>query len=313
MRIALAGSGMLAHGIMRALLNSRHEIVALIQNGRSMKRVPPFLKKAAYRLFPLETNVVGMAVRRGIPIILIDKMTEAELAPLRALEPDLLLVSGFGVILKRPILALPRIGCVNVHTSLLPKHRGPNPFSAVVMAGERESGVTFHIIDEGIDTGPIVDQYAFEITPKDSALSVHHKGSRVAAANVVGVIDEIAANGLQGTPQDESLATYDQKLTREVCRIDWTRSAEELHRLFRGCRPFIIPWFEWRKGRVFVSIIKPDETPVDAAPGTVLENQPRLRIATGQGSVIVVSAYTKRFPWIWPSRKNRPDVGERLG
>lgn len=312
MRIALAGSGGLAHGILRALLDSHHEVVALVQNGRTYRGVPGSLKLGLLRAFPLESSVTGLCVRRRVPIVFIDKMNDAELAPLRALQPDLLLVAGFSIILKRPILDLPRVGCVNVHTSLLPRHRGPNPFSAVVLAGERESGVTFHIIDEGIDTGAVVDQYAFEVTPKDTAMSVHHKGSKVAAEKVLGVIDTIARDGLRGTPQDETLATYDQRLSHEACRIDWTRSAEELHRLFRGCRPFMIPWFDWREGRVFVTIIKPDDTPVDAPPGMVMENRPRLRIATGKGSVVVVSAYTKRFPWLWPSRWNRPEKGERL-
>ena len=170
MRIAIAGDGHLGMSLMEPLLGSRHDVVALVQNGRTATGFGRTMTKAAGSLFGSFAGVAGKAIQRGIPVVWIDRMTEEELAPLRAIASGVLLVGGFSVILKKKLLELPKIGCVNMHSSLLPKHRGPNPFSAVVMAGDAESGVTFHQMDEGIDTGPILEQYRFPIRKQDTAL-----------------------------------------------------------------------------------------------------------------------------------------------
>ena len=138
MRIAMTGSGLMATLIARAILASGHEIVAVIDNGRAVKGHKRWLSPLVSSIFTPNAQVNGIARGRGVPIVYIDKMTDEELAPLAATKPDIIVVGGFSIILKSPIIRLPRIGCVNCHSSLLPKHRGPNPFQAVILAGEHE-------------------------------------------------------------------------------------------------------------------------------------------------------------------------------
>jgi methionyl-tRNA formyltransferase len=178
MRIALAGSGLLAGKMLEAVRDSSHEVVAIIQNGRKTKGWRRRYQTSRLGAFLYQRPWLARARREGLPIVYIDKMTENELAPLKALELDLVLVGGFSIILKKPLLELPRIGCINTHSSLLPKHRGPNPFSAVILVGESETGVTFHAMDEDIDTGGIIEQHRIPLKPTQCAVDVFRIASR---------------------------------------------------------------------------------------------------------------------------------------
>ena len=172
MRVAVAGSGGFTAGALQALLDSEHEVCALVRNGRLDRGVLGRLGASVAWCLGARDETYEIAQARGLPIVPIDTMKPEELAPLAAAGPDLLFVAGFSIILKRAILDLPRVGCLNAHSSLLPKHRGPNPFGAVVLAGEKESGVTFHMMTEGIDDGPIVAQFPFPVCDHDTATSV---------------------------------------------------------------------------------------------------------------------------------------------
>jgi methionyl-tRNA formyltransferase len=313
MRIAIAGSGRLAYSLMQGLRGGRHELVALVQNGRATRGFNRTLVTACTSVLPVPDSVTGLAARARMPIVWIDRMTGEELAPLRKLEPDVLLVGGFSIILKRPILDLPRIGCVNVHSSLLPKHRGPNPFSAVILAGEAETGVTFHVMDEGIDTGDILEQHAFPITAEDTALTTYNKACSLAGEHIAAVMDRVEREGLWGSPQDNTVATYDQKLDREGAQIDWRKPARYIERLMRAAKPFIVPSFSYAGRTIFVTQIRWDAVATHEAPGTVVIARPFVRVATGEGTVTLVVAYTRTpLPWIWPAPWNRPRAGEKL-
>lgn len=314
MRIAFAGTGLMGVSLLLPLLESSHEVVAVVQNGRRTKGLSRWLSPAFASVFMSNSNVAGIAKRLRIPIVWIDRMDDPELAPLRACNPDLLVVGGFGIILKAPLLRLPSMGCVNCHTSLLPRHRGPNPFQAVVLAGDQESGVTFHIMEEGIDTGPIIDQTPFALTETDTAYTVYQRASALAGDRIVPVIDRIASEGLAGTPQDEARATYDHKLAVDELLIDWSQPAAVIHRKIRACclSPFARTYYNG--DLIHVARAMMDAAPVDAEPGTVVEQRPWLKVATGTGTIAIRVAFTRRrIPMIWPAPWNRPQNGERLG
>lgn len=301
----------MAVSLLLPLVESSHEVVAVVQNGRKTKGVKRWLLPMWLSGFGGSVSATGLAVRRGIPIVWIDRMA-GDLEPLREREPDVLLVGGFNIILNRSLLDLPRIGCVNAHSSLLPKHRGPNPFCWAVLSDERESGVTFHIIDEGIDTGDILDQTPFEVGARDTALTVYAKACRVASERVVAVMDRIEAEGLRGTRQDHDAATYDKRPTEEDTHIDWTLPAEVIERRARAFRPLLMMRFHFRGRTVRVSRVEFDPAPVEAEPGTVLRARPPVRIATGQGTLIIQTAYcTKPIPYFWPAPWFRPKPGEK--
>jgi methionyl-tRNA formyltransferase len=295
------------------MLASDHTVVALIQNGRSVKgaRRRQLVRQA--RWLGARNSVLTIARKRSIPVVWIDKMNEEELAPLRALEPDLLLVGGFSIILKRPLLDLPRIGCVNTHSSLLPKHRGSNPFTAAILADEKESGVTFHVMEEGIDTGPILEQHRIAVSTRETAGTLYARASDTAEANLIALLDRIEADGLQGTPQDASQSSYEEKVDLEETYIDWRQPAEDIDRLARALAPFMPARLVYREKPIMIRRSEFDPKPVDTEPGTIIDVRPRVRVATGEGSLEIVSAYClSPLPWFWPSFMNRPKPGDRV-
>lgn len=313
MRILVAGSGRLGVSVMEPLLGSRHEVVGLMQNGRltpGWKR-PSVLLGA--QIFPSRENPVRLALRSGLPVLWLDRMDGEGLSALRALEPDLIVSCGFGIIFKRALLDIPTVGCLNVHSSLLPKHRGPAPFAYVILDEEKETGVTFHAMDEHIDTGDILLQAAFALTPMDTAMTVYRKACEVARERIVEVVDRIAEEGLQGTPQIRDGASYDKKLTEEQVLVRWDRPAAELERMVRGCIPYAYPWFRYRGRVVRIARATSDPMPVEDAPGTVLETRPTVKVATGHGTLSIHVAFCNLLiPWQWPMPGMRPRRGEVL-
>lgn len=313
MRIAVAASGKLGTSVLRPLLESSHQVVAVLQDGRQVRGHRRCTSRWLARLLGGRDNFLKLAARHRLPVHYIDKMDEAELAPLRSLEIDVLLVSGFAIILKPALIGLPRIGCVNMHSSLLPRHRGPNPFSAVIVQGDAVTGVTFHRIDEGIDTGEILEQTPFEIGARDEMIQIYHRACQIAGERVVPLMDRIAREGLRGDAQDPALATYDRKLTEADAWIDWRWSTAQIDRMVRGFPPTVMPRFRFRGDVVYVAKAQPHAGEPDAAPGTVLRDHQPARIATGDGALEIRVAFCKRpLPWIWPSPFSRPREGERL-
>jgi methionyl-tRNA formyltransferase len=313
MRIALAGSGYMATRFAHAILKSGHELCAMIQDGRKVKGFRRWLYPVVAGLVTGERTVSGIARRRKLPIIFIDKMNDAELAPLKALAPDLILVGGFSIILKAPIIRLPRIGCLNCHSALLPAHRGPNPFRACILANETETGVTFHIIDEGIDTGAIVEQGSITIRDADTAGSLVRRCSDLAAELVIDVLDRIESDGLHGEPQDESKAFYDKKLPDEELFLDWKMPATDLERKVRGCFPFSLARIRYRGRTINITRAKAETGDNHAAPGTILATRPHLKVATSDGVFVLIVGYTMRpIPWVWPRLFRRPTPGEKM-
>jgi methionyl-tRNA formyltransferase len=314
MRVAVAGTGRLGVAIMEPLLASpKHEVVTLMMNGRSMHGFARTRHAWMSRMLPKRESPVPWAIGARVPLLWLDTQSEAELAPIRALEPDLLITCGFSIILKPPLLAVPRIGCVNVHSSLLPKHRGPCPFNHVILAGDAESGVTFHVTAEGIDTGDILDQAAYAIEPADTAFAVYNKSCVAAGERVLAVLDRIEADGLAGVAQDASQASYDPKISAEAFEIAWERPAAELHRQFRSCMPYEQIYF-WQDGkRVRVMRASFNAEPCDAPPGTVVRTRPGVTVATGAGTFTVFAGMSgRRVPMLWPMPWNRPAEGEFL-
>ena len=302
MRIIIAGSGLLGASVMGPLLESDHDVVGLVQNGR----LTPERRRNTWKLgaffLPPGSGTLSLATRNRLPILWIDTMEEPELEAIRALDPDLIVVCGFGIIFKKPMLDLPNIGCVNVHSSLLPKHRGPSPFAHVILANESESGVTFHAMDESIDTGDILHQELFAVTPMDTGLSVYHKACEAAEVSILDVVDDIEMNGLCGQPQNPAEASYDPRMTHETAAIDWRDPAEDIERRVRATQAYFPSWFMHRGRLIRVTRATFDPREVTAAPGEVLETRPYPVVATGRGRLIIHAAHvTRPIPWSWPA------------
>ncbi|HOK08458.1 MAG TPA: methionyl-tRNA formyltransferase [Candidatus Hydrogenedens sp.] len=312
MRILLAGTGKLGVCLATPLLNSRHTIIGILQNGRQAKGLKRLFYSTVLGHFGGGDSILRFAKKNHIPVYWIDKMDNADLQPLKDISPDLILTGGFGIIYKKNLLKLPNIGCVNVHSSLLPRHRGPNPFYAVVRQGDPITGVTFHIMDEGIDTGPIIEQKSFPVTDTDTAYSIYCKASELAGEMVVDVINRIEQEGLHGEPQNPENATYDPKPTLNDAIIQWDVPAIEIDRQIRALSQTIVPRFSHNNKNVYVTRVRVNKKEVPVPPGTVIYPRFPAEIATAEGSITLLTAFTlKPIMLPWP-RKNIIREGERL-
>jgi methionyl-tRNA formyltransferase len=160
------------------------------------------------------------------------------LAEIKSLAPEVIVVAAYGQILRPALLAIPPLGCVNVHASLLPKYRGAAPINWALMRGERVTGVTIMLMDEALDTGPILLQSEIVIDAADDAGTLQSRLARCGAETLLLALDGMATGSLKPVPQNHDLATYAPKLQKEDGRIDWHQSAEVVSHLIRGVTPW---------------------------------------------------------------------------
>jgi len=288
MRVVLAGRGAMASALMDALFESAHHLVGLIsQQPRWLGIGDPVQRRAR---------------QAGVPVLGLD-----DLGALVALSPDLLVCGDFGVILPATWLDVPQIGGINAHWSLLPRHRGPAPGAACILAGDTETGLTFHVLTSRIDAGLILDQQAFPLEDRENSLRIYHRAASLARTRLPHVLARIQANGLSGTAPDLSRGSYMRRLTREQARIDWTSSAEDIDRLVRACTS-PMAHFAVRGRTVFLSVCEPVDG--EGLPGEILSARPTV-IATGDGAIRIDRAITLTPPFTWPGWPT-PRVGTRL-
>lgn len=215
---------------LRALVENGYRVLAVYTQpdrpaGRGRRPLPPPVKVAAEEL--------GLPVRQPPSL----RRPEA-VAELRELAPEVIVVCAFGQLLRRPVLEVPPRGVLNVHPSLLPRHRGASPIPAAILAGDEETGVTIMLMDEGMDTGPLLSQRRFPISPFDTTGSLSEKLSLLAAELLLETLPRWLRGELTPQPQDDSLATVTRPLRKEDGAIDWTRPARELWLQVRAYNPW---------------------------------------------------------------------------
>lgn len=233
-----------------------------------------------------------VAGRHGLPVLQPERLRGTDFAAqLAAFAPDVAVVAAYGRILPPDVLAVPRHGCLNIHASLLPRHRGAAPIQWALIEGDRETGVTIIKMDEGCDTGPIVAQERCEILEDDDARSLSDMLSVSGARLMVEVLERLAREGhLDARPQDESLATKAPLLTKEDGLLDWTQPAVALHNRIRGLTPW--PGAQTLAGEQRLKILQAEPIPAHhpgAEPGQVVEVDTRrgFVVATGSGFLLV--------------------------
>ena len=280
-RLVFAGTPEFAATILKALLTTVHTIVAVYTQpdrpaGRGRHSTPSAVKLLA--------QAHGLELRQ--PPSLKGAEAARELA---ALNADLMIVVAYGLLLPPSILVTPRLGCLNVHASLLPRWRGAAPIQRAILAGDQETGITLMQMDEGLDTGPVLRQVSCAIRPDDTAQSLHDRLAGLGAECLLAALAAILTGGLAPIPQDELRATYAPKIDRAEARLDWTRSAVELNRIIRAFNPKPVAFTELQgiEMRIWegVAIDDPiDQPPGDRPPGSIVRcNRDYLDIATGRG------------------------------
>ena len=262
------------------IVSAGHEVVAVYT------RAPkPAGRGQAERKSPVHEAAEGF----GIPVMTPKSLrNEAEQIAFAAFGADVAVVVAYGLILPKPILDAPRLGCLNLHGSLLPRWRGAAPIQRAVLAGDARTGVMVMQMDEGLDTGPVALVDEMPIGPDMTTGEVHDAMMRVGADLMGRALAALERGSLTFTPQSEDGVTYASKIEKAESRIDWSKPAQEVHNLIRGMSPFPGAWFELDLGgqATRVKVIRSTIGSGSGAPGTIL---PDLTIACGEGAVRLVT------------------------
>ena len=273
MRLVFMGTPDFAVETLKALIAAGHDVACVYSQ-------PP--RPAGRGMAERPSPVHAFAESQGIEVRTPTSLkAEEEQARFAALDADAAVVVAYGLLLPKPILDAPRLGCFNVHASLLPRWRGAAPIQRAIMSGDAESGVTIMRMEEGLDTGPMCKVGRIAITPATTAQSLHDELAETGAKLMVEVLaqPEIAA-----TPQPAEGVTYAKKIDKAEARIDFTRSADEVRNHVHGLSPFPGAWFPVNGTRIKALLC--EVVSGQGAPGTFLDDA--LTIACGTGAIRLV-------------------------
>ena len=231
------------------------------------------------------TPVRARALNLGIPTLTMTKETYAEgVEAVRAVRPEAIIVVAFGLILRRDLLDMAEFGCINVHASLLPRHRGVSPIQAAILAGDEVTGCTTMRIDEGVDTGNILLRAETPIAPDDTAGTLTARLAGLGAGLLLRTLDGVFDGSVHEVVQDNALATVTKKIRKHHGLIDWTRSAVELERRVRAMTPWPSAYSFLNGRRLLIDAVAVAPQATNAAPGTVVSLDP-LVVACGEGAL----------------------------
>jgi methionyl-tRNA formyltransferase len=221
----------------------------------------------------------------------------AVLATLQSYRPDVMVVVAYGLLLPPAVLALPKYGCINVHASLLPRWRGAAPIERAILSGDSDSGVCIMQMEQGLDTGPVLQRVITPIKPDDNAATLTERLQQLGCSALIEVLSALPSGSVTPVPQDPALVTYAHKIRKEDSRIDWTRSAGEIHNLIRALYPRSPAWclVDDKRLRLIRAIVSGDTA--SAAPGSVLAVSPgSIKVACGSGVLEVFEVQTEGKP-----------------
>ncbi|MEX5413533.1 methionyl-tRNA formyltransferase [Atlantibacter hermannii] len=276
LRIIFAGTPDFAARHLDALLAANYNVVGVFtQPDRPAGR--------GKKLMPSPVKVV--AQERGLPVFQPASLRPADNQQLIAdLNADIMVVVAYGLILPKAVLEMPRLGCINVHGSLLPRWRGAAPIQRSLWAGDEETGVTIMQMDVGLDTGDMLYKLACPITPDDTSASLYDKLAELGPQGLIETLQLLASGKASPEVQDESRVTYAEKLSKEEALLDWSLSAAQLERCIRAFNPWPMSYFMMDGQPVKVWKASVLETGFNAAPGTILEaDKQGIQVATAQG------------------------------
>jgi methionyl-tRNA formyltransferase len=275
MRILFAGTPEFAVPPLAMLLQSRHPVVAAYTQpdrpaGRGRKLAPGPVKR--------------LAEAHGVPVFQpLSLKDPEEQARLRAFEADLWVVVAYGLILPKAVLDVARLGVINLHASLLPRWRGAAPIQRAVLAGDQETGITVMFIEPKLDSGPMLRKKSCRIAPLETAGQLHDRLARLGAEALAETLPDLEAGTVRPEIQDEAQATYAAKLEKHEALLDWTLPAVELERRVRAFNPWPVAETAWRDTTLRVWLAEALDETAQAAPGTVLDRDKTLDVATGRG------------------------------
>jgi len=283
LRIIYAGTPDFSVAALQALISSSHEVIAVYTQpdrpagrGRGFKASP--VKEAA--------------IAHGIPVYQPETLKDEEAQEeLRALDADLMVVAAYGLLLPATVLAIPRLGCVNIHASLLPRWRGAAPIQRAILAGDKITGITIMQMDAGLDTGDMLAVAECEIAADETGSSLHDRLMELGARTLMSVLPAIADQAVTAVRQDEADACYAAKLTKAEARINWQLPAEQIQRAIRAYNAWPVAYCYVEKNskpsilRLWqADVLSRTASAVDSEPGKVIaESAAGIDVVTGEG------------------------------
>ena len=280
LRVVFMGTPEFAIPALDALLDLSCDIVGVYtqpdrRSGRGRRLTPPPVKQAA--------------MERGLPVFQPASLRRDEEAmqQLASIEPDLIVVVAYGLFLPKETLGVPPLGALNIHPSLLPRHRGPSPVATAILEGDGVTGVTVMQLDEGMDSGPIIEQRKTEIWNEETTADLTLRLFDLGASLLAEVIPDWRSGRIAATPQREECATITKLLKREDGAIDWTQPAEYVARQVRAYLPWPGSFTQWNGRQLKVHQASVTAADLAGIPGTVVDTPQGIAVATGYGALLL--------------------------
>jgi len=274
LRLAFMGTPDFAVAALDSIAQTEHELVAVYTQ-------PPRPTGRGYKTqaspVQLRAEALNIPVRHPISL-----KSPDEQAAFASLDLDVAIVAAYGLILPQAILSAPRLGCLNIHASLLPRWRGAAPIQRAILAGDTITGVTIMQMDAGLDTGAMLLRAETPITAETTAGSLHDRLAESGAGLIIDALNGLLAGNLYATPQPAEGVTYAAKLSRDEGRLDWSLTADQIDRHVRALNPAPGVWFDWNGERI--KLLALDQLVVKASsapPGTVLDDDLLIQCGTG--------------------------------
>lgn len=281
MRIVFAGTPDFSVAPLESLIASRHEVIAVYTQpdrpaGRGRKLLPGPVKEKA--------------LEHGIPVMQPASFRdEGAIDDLASLQPDLMVVVAYGLLLPESVLDIPRLGCLNIHASLLPRWRGAAPIQRAILAGDSRSGVSIMQMDAGLDTGPVWLEREIALQPNETGGSLHDRLAILGAEALMEALPLIASADRKPVPQPEKGVCYAHKLTKQEARIDWSEPALQIERLVRAFNPWPVAHADLDGEKVRIWEVRMHEGSASAPPGSVIgTSRQGIDISTADGILRVI-------------------------
>ena len=276
LKVVFMGTPVFSIKPLQELINSRHSVEAIYtqpprKSGRGMKK-----NNSPIHNLALENNITVLTPLNFNEKNIIDTLEE--------LSPDIIVVSAYGIILPKEVLKIPRFGCLNIHASILPRWRGAAPIQRSMMAGDNQTGISFMLMDEGLDTGSVLNNFEIPINYKYNAKFLHDELSRKAASELINTIDEYVNGSIVKTPQENIGITYASKILKDESRLDWSKTSQEIFFSIKALNPFPGTWFESKENKR-IKILDAEVNSLCGKPGEVLDS---LIIGCGENSLKIL-------------------------
>ncbi len=261
LKVIFAGTPDFSVAPLLALIESHHEVIAVYTQpdrpagrGRALKPGP----------------VKAVAMQHDIPVYQpLNFKQEEDLHKLEELQADIMIVVAYGLILPQRVLDAPRLGCLNIHASLLPRWRGAAPIQRCIQAGDEKTGITIMQMEAGLDTGPMLHVEAIEIGPRETGGELHDRLAPIGAQALMTALDKLQANQLSPQQQDDALANYAHKLEKQQAKIDWQQPAVDIDRMVRAFNPWPVAFSELDGKPLRVWQTQLTDSKSQAQPGTI--------------------------------------------